>query len=68
MRCTRIGSSYCGHMSTIICEYVTMHPTGIVLRATKQTVFVLLCNFPGNLSASRPNSFDTPYFQRSIVF
>ena len=35
---TRIGSSLCGLMLTTMCEYATVNPTGILLRATKQIV------------------------------
>ena len=50
------------------CEYVTVCTTGILLRATKRIVFIPFVTFPGNPSASRPNSFDGPFFQRSLVF
>ena len=36
---TLMGSSFCGRMSSTIREYVTVHPTGILLRATKRIVF-----------------------------
>ena len=45
-----------------------MSPTGILLHLTKQILFVPFCNFPGNTSASHPNSFDSPFFQMSLVF
>ena len=63
----QIRYSLCGRTSTTMREYVTVHPTGILLRATKQISFVPFFTFPDNLSASRPNSFDKPIFQRSLV-
>ena len=37
---TIIESSLCGCTLTIMCEYVTVRPTGILLRAKKRIVFV----------------------------
>ena len=37
---TLIGSYFCGHMSNMMREYVNVRPTGILLRATKQILFV----------------------------
>ena len=68
VRRTRIGSSFDGFTLTTIREYVTVHPTGIFLRATKQIVFVPFWTFPGNPSTNPQNYFDSPFFQRSIVF
>ena len=62
----RIGSYFCGHMSTTTCEYITVHTTCILLRATKRIDFVPFFNFPGNPSTSCPNSFDNTFFQKSI--
>ena len=63
-----IGCYFFGLISTIISDYVTVCPTGILLPATKWIVFVPFFTFPGNPSASHPNSFDSPFFKRSLVF
>ena len=59
--CTNIGSSLCGCMLTNMREYVTVHPTGILLCMIKQIVFVTLYTFPGNPSVISPNYFDSPF-------
>ena len=64
---TRIGFSLGGHTLTMMCEYVTVRPTGIFLREKKEIVFVPFCTFPGKPSASRPNYFDGPFYQGSLV-
>ena len=64
---TLISCFFCVCTSTAMRDYVAMCLSGIVLRATKQIVFVLFFNFPGNPSASRPNYFEYPVFQRSLV-
>ena len=64
---TLIGSSLCVRISTTIHEYVTLRPTGILLCVTKLILFVPFFTFPGNPSASRPNSFENPFYRRSLV-
>ena len=39
--CTMIGYSFCGSKSIIMRDYLTMHPTGIFLCATKRMVFII---------------------------
>ena len=64
---TLVGSSVCGITSTTMREYANVHPTGILLRATKRIVLVPFFTFPGNPSASLPNCFDHPFCQRYLV-
>ena len=65
---TRIRSYLCGCTSAIMREYETLCPTGILLRTKKLIVSVPFCTFPVNISVSRPNYFDSLFFQRSIFF
>ena len=65
---TRIGSSLRGRTLTTMCEYLSVHPTGILFLVIKQIVFVPFLNFPADPSAIRPNYFDSPFCQRSLVF
>ena len=64
----QIDSYLCGCTSNKLCEYVTVNPPIILLRAKKRIVFVPFFIFLGDLSASRPNSFDNPFCQRSLVY
>ena len=64
---TQIGYSFYGRTLTTMREYVTVRLNGIFLCATKRIVFVPFFTFPGNPSASRPNSFDNP-FSRGLLF
>ena len=38
---TQIGSSFCGLMSTTMCDYLTVRTTGIILRAKKLIVLLI---------------------------
>ena len=64
---TLMVSYFCGSTLTTMCEYVTVCPTGILVRALLKRVFVPFSTFPGNMSASLPNYFDNPFFQRYLV-
>ena len=64
----RIESSFCGCTLTTINEYIAVLPTGMMLCVTRLIVFVPLWTFPDNLSASCPNYFDSPLFQRYLDF
>ena len=52
----------------MMCEYVTVCPTGIFLRAKKRILFINFSTFPGNLSESRPHYFENQFYQRSLVY
>ena len=58
---TKIGPYLCGCTLTNMREYVTVHPTGILLRTIKQIVFVTLYTFSGNPYVISPNYFDSPF-------
>ena len=62
-----IGYYFCGLMSTTMCEYVTVRPTGILLRATKRIVFINFFTFPGDPSIICPNPVDNTFYQRYLV-
>ena len=64
----KIGSYLYVFTSNTMLKYMTVFPTGILLCVKNWIVFVPFWNFPENLSASHPNSFDSPFFQRSLVF
>ena len=66
--CNQIGSNFCGRNSTTMREYVTVRPTGIFLRAKKRILFINFSTFPGNLSESRPHSFENQFHQRYLVY
>ena len=65
---TLVGSSFHGLTSTTMREYVTIRPTGILLRAKKRIVFVPFFTFPGNPSESYPNYFHNPFCQRYLIY
>ena len=68
MSCTQIGSYFCDGTSVMMREYMTVHPNGILLRATTKIFSVTFFAFTGNPSAIRPNSFDILFCQRFLVF
>ena len=68
VRRTQIVPSFCGRTLKMMCEYVTVHPTGIFLCVKKRIMCVSFFNFPENLSVICPNSFDSSFFQGSLFF
>ena len=66
VRRTRIESYLCGYTPTTIHEYLTVNHTSILLCAPKRMVFITFCTFSVNPSESRPNYFDSLFFQRPL--
>ena len=64
---TQFGSYLYVHTLTSMCEYVTVCPTGILLRATKGIVYVPFCNCTDNISVS-VQIILTVRFARGILF